>query len=163
MISETEALVKLSAASKSVKEQLKKRGVIVPIKTTYGVLMGDIKVVKTDLGYNVLNKIGDVVYNNLYFIQTAIVVANALALNQSVKKSLIEDDAKAGANEFDLTMYKQRLKTALKRGDDFKVGHYQTRATESQLHYKKHINPIETAYFSLVNAVKTSAPSNKYS
>ena len=156
MINEQELIGKLSTASKFVKEQLKKKGVIVPVKTKDGICLDDYTVIKTDSGFQVLNKNRDAVYENLYFVQTAVIIANMLALKKPVKFSLIEDDAKAGSNEFDLTLYKHRLKAAIKQKDEFKIGHYTTRAMESDLYYKKHFHPINSAYFSLVNAIKAS-------
>ena len=156
MINEQELIGKLSTASKFVKEQLKKKGVIVPVKTKDGICLDDYLITKTDSGFQVLNKNRDTVYKNLYFVQTAVIIANTLALKKTIRFSLLEDDAKAGANEFDLTLYKHRLKAAIKKQDEFKIGHYQTRVTESDLYYKKHFSPINSAYFTLVNAIKAS-------
>ncbi len=163
MINENAIVDKLSAVSKSIKEQLKKKGVIVPVKTKDGVRIEDYLVKQTPKGYAVLNKFGNSLYENLYYIQTAIIIANTLALKKSVRQSLTEDDMKAGVNEFDLLLYKQRLKTAIKQQDEFKMGHYQTRLTESQLLYKRHMDPINSAYTTLMNAVKSPASNNKYS
>ena len=162
MINESQVIEKLSAVSKSFKEQLKKKGVIVPVKTKKGLNIDGYRVEKNKAGFSIYNSFDIELYSNLYYIQTAVVIANCLALKKAVRPTLVQDDAKAGANEFDMELYQFRLKAALKQKDEFKIGHYQTRATESKLYYTKHINPINSAYFSLVNAIKSTAPNNKY-
>lgn len=163
MINEHAIVDKLSTVSKNIKEQLKKKGIIVPVKTKDGILIEDYLVKQTPKGYVILNKQNVAIYENLYFIQTAILIANSLALKKTVRSSLTLDDMKAGINEFDTILYKQRLKTAIKKQDEFKMGHYQTRLNESQLHFKRHMDPINSAYLTLINAVKSPASSNKYS
>jgi hypothetical protein len=154
MINEHELITKLSTVSKSIKDQLKKKGVVVPVKTKRGISLDDYAITKKVTGYTVENKYGDAVYENLYYVQTAVVLANSLALKKAIRPDLVLDDAKAGANEFDLMLYKHRLKSAINKQDEFKMGHYQTRAIESDLLYKKHFTSINSAYQSIMNAIK---------
>jgi len=164
MIKEERILIqKLQTLKNKVKENLRANGIVVPVKTERGLRLEDYEIILEQAGYVVYNRFGEKVYSNLYYLQTAVLVANALASKRTVKNEWISDDRYAGVADFDKTLFEQRFTSSLKKNDMFGIQHYHIRLTESRLKHKNHMNSLNTSYMKLLNSLKSIEKSNKYS
>lgn len=85
-----------------VKHDLKKKGLVVPAKDSNGnVVVGDYRIIKKDIFYYVYNKRNQAVTPPLNLAQTAIVIANKLALGYYVDDALVKIDRDYGYKAFD--------------------------------------------------------------
>jgi hypothetical protein len=163
MIKEDQVLQKLQSLKNTVKESLRKKGVIVPVKTKRGLKLDDYEIILEESGYVVYDKYQEKIHKNLYFLQTAVLVANSLALRKDVRNEWLTDDRTAGVADFDMKLYETRVTSSVKKKDMFGIQHYQTRLTESKLKYKNYIDSLNNSYFKLLNTLKSIEKSNKYS
>lgn len=157
-----QVLEKLQAVKGAVKKSLREKGVVVPVKTKHGIKLDDYEIVEEITGFSVLDRWKEKQYSKLYFMQTAVVVANALALNQQVKKEWLLHDSIAGAADFDLKVFDKRYQSSVKKKDGFGMDYYTTRLFETKLKFKSHIEVLNSAYSRLVNSVKSLEKNNKY-
>jgi len=152
----------LNNIKQKVKDNLKKSGIVVPIKTNRGVKLEDYEIVLLPTGYTIYDKWGESVYSGLYYLQTAILIANALVTKRTVKDSWLIDDRTAGATDFDMMLFDTRYKNSVKRNDEFGMAHYKIRYLESKRKHNDHIRPIENAYRGILNTLKSLEKTNKY-
>jgi hypothetical protein len=164
MIKEERALIqKLQTLKNKVKENLRSQGIIVPMKTDRGIKLENYEIVLENTGYTVYNKFEEKVYSNLYYLQTAVLIANALASGRTVKNEWLSDDRYAGVADFDKTLFEQRFTSSLKKKDLFGIQHYHIRLTESRLKHKNHMDSLNISYSRLLNSLRSIEKSNKYS
>lgn len=159
---QTQVLEKLQAVKGVVKKALREKGVVVPVKTSRGLKLDEFEIVEEVTGFSVLDKWKEKQYSKLYFMQTAVVIANALALNKQVKKEWVIHDAIAGSADFDLKVFDKRYQSSVKKNDGFGIDFYSTRIFETKLKFKTHIEELNSAYSRLVNSVKSLDKNNKY-
>lgn len=155
-------LKRLNSIKEKVKNNLRKNGVIVPIKTKRGIKLEDYEVVLGSNGYTVYDKWGEPLYQGIYYMQTAILIANSLATKRTVKDAWLVDDRIAGANDFDMELFDTRYKNSVKKSDTFGMSLYKVRYLESRRKHKDHITPIDNAYQGLLNTLKSLEKTNKY-
>jgi hypothetical protein len=155
-------LKSLNNLKDKVKNNLRKSGIVVPIKTKRGVKLEDYEVILESNGYTVYDRWGEALYSGIYYLQTAILVANTLATKRTVKDSWLIDDRTAGSNDFDMMLFDTRYKSSVKKNDTFGMGFYKTRYLESRRKHSDHIKPIENAYQGLLNTLKSFEKTNKY-
>jgi hypothetical protein len=147
----------------AVKTTLRNKGIVAPVKTSRGIMLENYEIVLEDTGYVVYNRIQERLYDHINYQQTAVLIANALALGKLVKDEWIINDRSAGATDFDTKLYDLRLTNSIKNKDLFGMQHYQVRLVESKLKHKTHIGSINSAYSKLITALKSLDKSNKYS
>lgn len=100
------------------KEEFKARGIVIPTKNDNGELtIGRYIVIKENNNYNVLNSRREIVYSNLNLPHTAILVANSLALNQPVSRTLLDHDYRYGCSEFDEENYRRIAESLMNKKD----------------------------------------------
>lgn len=160
---EDQVLQKLQSLKNVVKQSLRTKGVIVPVKTKRGLKLDNYEIVLEDTGYVIYDKFQDKVYFNLYYLQTAILIANALALGRTVKNEWIIDDRTAGVADFDMKLYETRYFSSVKKKDIFGMTHYHTRFTESKIKHQNYFSSLNSAYHGLLNTLKSIEKSTKYS
>lgn len=158
-----QVIQKLQNVKSAVKKTLREEGVVVPIKTARGVKLDEYEIVEERDGFTILDKWSEKQYSKLYYMQTAVVVANALALNRQVKKEWLIHDSIAGSADFDLKVFDRRYQSSVKKKDSFGIDYYSTRLFETRLKFKTHMNELNSAYSRLVNSVKSLEKNNKYS
>lgn len=107
--------------SESVKNDLLKKGVVVPVKNKNGSInVGHFKIVKNNDGYyNILNRAGDIVVDQINLPQTAAVVANGLALGKFKDDELLYADKRYGFALFDETLYTRSVENSNKRSLEY--------------------------------------------
>lgn len=157
-----QVLEKLQAVKGAVKKSLREKGVVVPVKTSHGIKLDDFEIVEDATGFSVLDKFKEKQYSKLYFVQTAVVIANALALNRQVKREWVIHDAIAGSADFDLKVFDKRYQSSVKKKDGFGIDFYSTRIFETRLKFKTHMEELNSAYSRLVTSVKSLDKNNKY-
>jgi len=100
------------------KEDFKARGIAIPTTNESGeIKIGRFFIVRENGSYSVLNLRREKIYDNLNLPQTAILVANSLALNQSVNQTLLIHDYRYGCSEFDEENYRRIAKSLMHKQD----------------------------------------------
>jgi hypothetical protein len=88
---------KIQQLSFEVREDLRKKGVVAPKKNKDGsVSVGRYRIVKNSNGYTVLNDYNEIVEQHLNLPQTAVLLANDLALGRFRDKNVVDNDRKYG-------------------------------------------------------------------
>lgn len=97
--------------SKKVKENLRRKGMIVPVTNPdKSISLGHYRVVKRPSGfYTILDYGNEVVVDNINLPQTAVLVANGLALGKFLNKQLIEKDKFYGYAAFEEDLTKRAI------------------------------------------------------
>lgn len=130
---------KIQQLSFEVKEELRKKGIVAPKKNKDGsVSIGCYRIVKSNTGYSVLDDRNDVVEEDLNLPQTAVLLANDLALGRFKDKRIVDSDRKYGYAVFEETLHntvKSRKKTPLVNYDVSIAK--ATEARNKKEHYKK--------------------------
>ena len=162
-MNQTQVLEKLKSLKLAVKKDLREKGLVVPIKTPRGLKLDDFEIIEESTGFTIVDKWNETQYNNLYFMQTAVIVANALALNRSVKREWLLHDSLAGSANFDMKLFDKRYQTSVKKQDGFGIDYYGTRLFETRLRYKSHIDVLNSTYLRMLSEIKSLEKNNKYS
>lgn len=102
---------KLSVLTKEICEEFRRKGIVLPAMEKDGsVQIGDLKINKDKNGYyNIAWKNGYLVVANINLPQTAILVANKIALGKGTDDKLIEADRQYGYAEFEEKLQKGLL------------------------------------------------------
>lgn len=160
-MNENELLNRLNKLKDEVKANLRKNGVVTPVKTSKGIRLDDYEIILVKSGYQILNKWREVEVDNVNYLQTAVMVANSLALKKHIPSNIIFEDMKAGAAEFDVKIFEKRFDKSLKNKDMFGVQHYSIRLWETKNRFKSHFNEIDKQYKRLMNNLQASKKTNK--
>jgi len=109
--------IRLTQLNKDVKEDLKSRGLVVPIKKDEETIQLDkFLIKKIDNGfYNILNIRGIEIVQGINLPQTAVIIANKLALGKWLDVELLQHDKKYGFAMFDELVHKRSIKNSLKK------------------------------------------------
>ena len=102
-ITSNEIYLKIQQISIDVKEQLKRQGVVVPIKKGDGTIqIGSYNIKKDSTGfYSILDFKNEVIISRINLPQTAAIQANRLALGKYVDDTILQADMKYGHAYFD--------------------------------------------------------------
>ena len=101
---------KIQALSFEVKQELRKKGVVTPVKYKDGsVGIGFYRIIKSNGAYTVLDNRGDIVESDLNLPQTAVLLANDLALGRFRDKNIVDYDRKYG-----YALFEEELNTKMK-------------------------------------------------
>ena len=104
----------LQKISDEVKQQLARKGIAIPVKNEDGsISLGNYTVVKRDSFYSILDYGNEVVVDKINLPQTAIILANNLALGKFLDYRIINTDRNYGYAEFE-----ERLQTKRKSYPD---------------------------------------------
>ncbi len=105
---------KVQTIADSVKQDLRKKGVVVPVKHKDGSIgFDDFLMIKKNDGFYV-TKDRRVYAEKLNLPQTAIIIANNLALGRGIDDKLIENDRWYGYRAFDEEVYTKSASNSLK-------------------------------------------------
>lgn len=110
---------KVENLAAGVRNDFRKKGIVLPITDNRGIVhLDNFSIIKTKNGsYSILNSIGDPVVENINLPQTAILVANKLALGKYVDDKLISLDKKYGYNIFEHAQFDKVAKAMQKKQD----------------------------------------------
>lgn len=112
---------KMIKLSDGVKQELRKKGIAVPTKNTDGsVSVGTFKIIKSDGGfYSIVDSHREVIVDGINLPQTAVIVANGLALGKFKDSEVINYDKRYGYALFEETMHKQAIENSSKRSLEY--------------------------------------------
>lgn len=112
-----EIYTKLTQLNKDVKEHLKRQGVVVPIKKDEDTIQLDKFLIKkiSNGFYNILNIRGHEIVKGINLPQTAVVIANKLALGKWLDLELLQYDKRYGFAAFDELVSKRSICNSLKK------------------------------------------------
>lgn len=126
---------KFRSLAYEVKEDLRSRGIVVPVSTHAGVRLGNYTVVKSATGfYSVIDPRNRAVYEKINLPQTALLLANDLALGKWGSIGLIEVDKEYGFSDFEKTNYRRlsEIYTKQKNWEKFEAVDTKWRAAEKR-------------------------------
>lgn len=109
---------RLNELSRTVKEQLRKKGVIVPSKTKEGYIkVGYYNITKADGFYTITDYADQIVVEKINLPQAAALLANKLALGKYLDVEVLEADRKYGHALFEQTLQEKIAYNKLKSKD----------------------------------------------
>lgn len=113
---------KLKQVSLEVKEKLKKKGIAIPTKNEDGsISVGYYHIIKSQDYYQILDYSKTVVIDRINLPQTAIILANNLAIGKYLDHNILSKDRNYGYSFFEEQLYskiaKRNLKSNIDRAD----------------------------------------------
>ena len=130
--------------AKSVRLDFKKKGIIIPVQEKDGkIRVGEYVIDKKNTVYYISNKRGAVIIGPLNLAQTAVVVANDLALGRWPDHTLLDNDQWYGYKMFAELSAIHVAECASKKNDPDRADFSRYKATiacEQKLSYKKAID-----------------------
>ena len=106
--------IKIQQLKTEVKQDLRRKGLIVPTQNKNGSIgIGWYTIVKNPKGYDILDFDNEVIQGGINLPQTAILIANKLALGYHRDSDLIETDRKYGFADFEEQLYKRIMANQL--------------------------------------------------
>lgn len=114
-----EIFKKIFSVSQDVKNTLEKKGIAIPVQNDDGSInFGDYTVKKNDSGlYNILDYGNRSVVENINLPQTAILLANGLALGKFLDDAIVSLDRKYGYALFEESRYQDIISKKSSSGD----------------------------------------------
>ncbi len=125
---------KVENVAKTVLNDLRKKGYVVPTKIDNNVIDFDGFKVGKDIEntYYIVNQRYDITIRYINLPQTAALLANRLALGKGVDNTILNDDRTYGFRQFDMQRYKQSMSKVKKDFDQFTVFETRYQMAESQ-------------------------------
>jgi hypothetical protein len=152
-------LEKVQVLADSVKEDLRKRGVIVPKKHKDGSIQFDrFLVVNKKTGWHILDSRTETIVGPINAPQTAIVAANSLALGRTVDDKLLENDKWYGFKHFDEEVYTNSAKNSIKNKNWDKADWCFTRASIAKVQKEQYMSYIMSSFNRLKTIQNASKP-----
>lgn len=113
-----QAFNQISKLAKEVKQDLRKKGLVVPKHNKDGSISVDkFTILKQHDNYAILNQHREVMVANINLAQTAILLANGLALGRHLDTDLIKLDNIYGYNLFEEELTKKYVETSTQNQD----------------------------------------------
>lgn len=135
---------KIKQISHDVKEDLKRSGIMVPVKNRDGsITVGRFRIVKDNRGFfNIVDHWDEIIVDSINLPQTAALLANKLALGKFIDDQILGADRKYGHALFEETLQESLARKSIKKNDIDKADLMFTKAKLSRLkkeHYKTEI------------------------
>jgi len=138
---------KVQVLANSVKADLRKKGIVVPIKHKDGSISFDeYSVIRADGEYSIVGPKGRVVVEHINLAQTAIVAANKLALGNKVIDDIVKQDQWYGWKSFDEEIFIKSANTSVKNKDYDKADWCFTRASIAKTQKEEYKRSILSQY-----------------
>ncbi len=110
---------KLETISNQVKQQFKKKGLVIPLENNDGsISVGHYRILKKNSFYQIVNNYEEVIFDQINLPQTAILTANSLALGKIVDQTIIITDKLYGFADFEQTLFRKRIQKNNKKQID---------------------------------------------
>jgi len=134
---------KIVKLSDGVKFELRKKGVAIPTKNADGsVSVGTFKIIKNDEGfYSIVDFQREIIVDRINLPQTAVIVANGLALGRFKDSEVLNCDKRYGYALFEEMMHKQAIENSSKKSleyFDLAMTKYSIARAKKE-HYKKDV------------------------
>lgn len=107
---------KFKSVAKTVKDDFKRKGIVLPSKTPNGniILDGHVIVKQPNGFYVIKNKSGEIVIDGINLPQSAALLANSLALGKWIDVTIYNLDREYGYKTFESELYKRNAARSLK-------------------------------------------------
>lgn len=107
----------ITQLNQEVKAALKRQGLIVPVKKDEDTIRLDQFLIKKIANgfYNILNITGSIIVQGINLPQTAVIIANKLALGKWLDLTLLQNDKQYGFAVFDELVHKRSIHNSLKK------------------------------------------------
>lgn len=106
---------KFQQVANSVKKELKSKGVAIPVKKQDGsIQIENYAVAKEGNFYVIKNRIGDIIVDKINLPQTALLMANSLALGKIIDFQLHNLDRQYGYSLFEIDLLKKHAEKSFK-------------------------------------------------
>jgi hypothetical protein len=107
---------KLNTVAKTVKEDLKRKGIAIPVKNSNGtVSLENYTITKHASGfYSILDRHGEIIIDQINLPQSAALLANNLALGKWVDTTIQKLDTEYGYRSFEYELFKKNANQSLK-------------------------------------------------
>jgi hypothetical protein len=151
MINEPEDLYrKIAQVGSDVKKTLRKKGLVIPVKNKNGsISIGNFTIVKDPDGYVILDWDAEVLIQRINLPQTAIVVANRLALGYPRDNNLLGLDQQYGYCDFQEKLYKK----SMPHTDFERYGIYMTKYELVQYKKRRFKQEISNSFEKLIKLI----------
>ena len=107
---------KIQQLSEEVRTELKRKGVVAPVKNTDGsISVGYYKIVKSEEGYCILDSGNEPVVDRINLPQSAVLVANGLALGRYKDNNVIDNDRRYGYALFEEELHNKAVARSKKK------------------------------------------------
>lgn len=145
-----ELYLKIQKLSESVKLDLRRKGLVVPVKNKDGSInVGSYRIVKNLQGYTIVDYTNEVIVDRINLPQTAIITANRLALGQHKDTVLLNSDTQYGYAEFEEALYKRAVQSKTLKNFDIHLSKYGT----AHLKKESHKNAIANSFHKLIKLI----------
>jgi hypothetical protein len=140
---------KIQKISENVRKELRAKGLVVPVQNADGTIgIGPFTIKRDDYGYyTILDHTNDPVITGINLPQTAIVVANRMALSYYRDDALLADDRRYGYADFEEALYKRGSR------DSERYGVYLSKYSQSRLKKQNYKQSITKSFQKLVKLV----------
>lgn len=110
---------KLNTVAQTVREELRKKGVVIPVKNSDGsIKLENYTIKKEPTGFfTILDKHGDVVVGQINLAQSAALMANSLALGKWLDTGIQRLDREYGYKSFEHTLLEKHASKNLKNNN----------------------------------------------
>jgi hypothetical protein len=118
-ITTRQVYAKLNTVANTVKEQLKRKGLAIPVKTSNGILrLENFTITKDDNGfYSIKDWTGDVIVDKINLPQSAALLANGLALGKWLDLNIYHLDREYGYRSFECELFKKNATRSLRNNN----------------------------------------------
>lgn len=142
---------KMKKVSDEVRKDLRRKGLVVPVKNNDGSInIGRYTIVKDMSGFfDILDYSGDIVVDKINLAQTAIVLANKLALGQYKDTTLLDADRHYGYADFEEKLYSK----AINRKESSAISVYLSKYDDAKLKKNVHKLTITRSFEKLIKLV----------
>ena len=143
---------KIQQISASVKENLKRQGIIVPNKKDDGsIQVGKFFIKKDGTGfYSIVDCRNEAIFEKINLPQTAAIIANKLALGKWVDDDIINADTRYGHALFEETLHKQMAERSLKSNNLDKAEMMFTKYSISKYKKEQHKSEVVKGFEKLM-------------
>lgn len=134
----TNLYYKIQELSEEVRKELKRKGIVAPIKNSDGsISIGFYTIIKTQDGYTVLDPTGEPVVDKVNLPQSAVLIANSLALGRYKDMGIIDSDRRYGYALFDEELHTRAASNKKKTLEHFDLMTTKAAIAKSKKEYYK--------------------------
>ena len=144
---------KIQQLSEEVRTDLKQKGVVVPVKNADGtVSIGHYKIVKSDEGYSIVDAFNESIVDRINLPQSAVIVANGLALGRYRDNATIDNDRRYGYALFEEELHNKAVARSKKKTLEY-YDVMSTKAAIAKLKKEQYKRDVLNKYEKLIQLV----------
>jgi len=147
MLAEKQLYRKIEELAIEVKETLREKGYVIPAEREDGkIKIGNYYICKNNGFFDITNLRNQMLYERINLPQTALIIANSLALGQDIDNKLLENDQQFGYSYFEELNYNRLSKVYLNKRDYDKFNSLLIKQELAQIRSKNAKNYILTNF-----------------